>query len=154
MQIRVGTLRFSHGKNLVPISWSDAAAKTRTEKWRKRYMCMHSRELAGKWALILGASSGFGAATARALAGRGMNIFGVHMDRKSTMPMVEELIADLKNTGVQVQFFNFNAADPERRQLVLADIRETVGAEGGVRVLMHSLAFGAFAPFIAEGNTA
>lgn len=115
-------------------------------------MCMQSRELAGKWALILGASSGFGAATARALAGRGMNIFGVHMDRMSTMPMVEELIAELKKTGVQVQFFNFNAADPERRQLVLADIRETVGAEGGVRVLMHSLAFGALRPFIADTN--
>ena len=31
--------------------------------------------LDGRWALVLGASSGFGAATARALAQAGMNIF-------------------------------------------------------------------------------
>ena len=34
------------------------------------------------WALILGASSGFGAATSRALARAGLDIFGVHLDRK------------------------------------------------------------------------
>ena len=33
------------------------------------------------WALILGASSGFGAATSMALARAGMDIFGVHLDR-------------------------------------------------------------------------
>ena len=37
---------------------------------------MGDNQLQGKWALILGASSGFGAATARELAKRGMNIFG------------------------------------------------------------------------------
>ena len=34
------------------------------------------------WALILGVSSGFGEATAVELARAGMNIFGVHMDRR------------------------------------------------------------------------
>ena len=38
------------------------------------------------WALILGASSGFGEATALALAGAGMSIVGVHLDRKATLP--------------------------------------------------------------------
>ncbi len=47
---------------------------------------MSDNSLQGKWALILGASSGFGAATARELASRGMNIFGVHLDMKMTMP--------------------------------------------------------------------
>ena len=37
------------------------------------------------WALILGASSGFGEATSLALARAGMNIFGVHLDRKATL---------------------------------------------------------------------
>ena len=50
---------------------------------------MSSESLKGKWALILGASSGFGEATALAMADAGMNIFGVHLDLKSTMPHVK-----------------------------------------------------------------
>ena len=37
------------------------------------------------WALALGASSGFGEATSLALARAGLNIFGVHLDRKATL---------------------------------------------------------------------
>ena len=40
-----------------------------------------------EWALILGASSGFGEAAALERAGCGMNILGVHLDRKSTWEM-------------------------------------------------------------------
>ena len=40
-------------------------------------------DLSGKWALILGASSGFGAAAALELSRRGVNIAGVHLDRRS-----------------------------------------------------------------------
>ena len=49
---------------------------------------MATEELKGSWALILGASSGFGEATARVLAGKGMHIFGVHLDRKPALPRV------------------------------------------------------------------
>ena len=45
------------------------------------------------WALILGASSGFGAAAAVALARAGVDIIGVHLDRRATMPNVERIIA-------------------------------------------------------------
>jgi NAD(P)-dependent dehydrogenase (short-subunit alcohol dehydrogenase family) len=82
-------------------------------------------------------------------AKKGMNVFGVHLDRKSAMPMVEELIEELKREGVEARFFNVNAADQDRRREVLDEVREVVGPEGGVRVLMHSLAFGILRPFIS-----
>jgi len=47
------------------------------------------------WALILGASSGFGAATSLALARAGLDVFGVHLDRKSTLPNVERLASEI-----------------------------------------------------------
>jgi len=102
----------------------------------------------GQWALILGASSGFGAAACRALAKAGMNIAGVHLDRKATMPGVEALKSELEATGAKVMFFNLNAAPKESRDTVIAAMREA-GIKG-VHVLMHSLAFGALKPFITE----
>ncbi|MCH7774424.1 MAG: SDR family NAD(P)-dependent oxidoreductase, partial [Bacteroidetes bacterium] len=63
------------------------------------------------WALILGASSGFGGATAIRLAKDGYNIFGVHLDRAATMPQVEETIAQIKPAGSDTIYFNINAAD-------------------------------------------
>jgi NAD(P)-dependent dehydrogenase (short-subunit alcohol dehydrogenase family) len=45
------------------------------------------------WARIIGSSSGFGEATSLELARRGVNIFGVHFDRRATLAHVEEVIA-------------------------------------------------------------
>ena len=49
-----------------------------------------------KWALILGASSGFGGASAVELAKHEYNIFGVHLDRQATIPSVQQVIKKLK----------------------------------------------------------
>ena len=76
--------------------------------------------LKGKWALILGASSGFGMAAARELAAAGVNIAGVHLDRKGTLPNVEKLVADLRGQGAETAFFNVNAADDGKRAEVIA----------------------------------
>ncbi|GBD16560.1 Enoyl-[acyl-carrier-protein] reductase [NADPH] FabL [bacterium HR26] len=103
--------------------------------------------IAGTWALILGASSGFGAATARELARAGMHICGVHLDRRSTLPMAEAVIRDVESNGVQALFFNANAADPETRQTVVQALRER---DAKVRVLMHSLAFGTLRNYIED----
>lgn len=107
--------------------------------------------MARRWALILGASSGFGEATARALAGAGYSIFGVHLDRRSTQPHVEEVIREIEGKGVSAKFFNVNAADPEKQSAVLDEIASTAAADEQVDVLMHSLAFGTLATYTGEG---
>lgn len=99
------------------------------------------------WAVILGASSGFGGATARELANAGYNICGVHLDRKNTMPQVEAIQNDVRQAGAEALFFNINASDEEKRQSVIEGLKEQ-GAK--VRVLMHSLAFGTLRNYIDE----
>jgi NAD(P)-dependent dehydrogenase (short-subunit alcohol dehydrogenase family) len=109
--------------------------------------------LAGRWALILGSSSGFGRATALELASRGMNIFGVHLDLKATLPLARQVVTDIEAMGRQVMFFNTNAADSGKRARVLDQMQEKLAAEGGtqhIHLMMHSLAFGTLLPFIAD----
>ncbi len=99
------------------------------------------------WALILGASSGFGEATALELARTGMNIFGVHLDRRDKLPHVEELQEKIRAMGRETQFFNCNASDDEMRQDVIEQMKKKVADPPGVlRVLLHSLAWGSLKP--------
>lgn len=102
------------------------------------------------WALILGASSGFGEATALELARVGMNIAGVHLDRKPTLPHVEEIVSQIRGLGREAFFANANAADPDKRKEILDELEPCLkGASppGTVRVLFHSLSFGSLKPY-------
>jgi enoyl-[acyl-carrier protein] reductase III len=111
-----------------------------------------TQSLEGRWALILGASSGFGAATARALARAGMNIFGVHLDPKRSIDRVREVVAAIEETGHRAVFFNTNAADAAKRAAALDQIESTLedDAADAIHLVMHSLAFGTLLPFIAD----
>jgi len=105
------------------------------------------------WALILGSSSGFGEATALELARRGHNIFGVHLDRRAGIVHVDEIVAKIRAAGREAQFFNVNAADPEKQKEVICAIQaEFQKKPGTVRVLLHSLAFGTLQPLVASEN--
>src|SRR5438874_2391921 len=106
--------------------------------------------MSSKWALILGASSGFGAATSVELARCGYGIFGVHFDLRSTLPNAVRVQDEVKAAGQEAIFFNINAADNEKRATALDAARAHLGADGYVHVLMHSLAFGTLLPFIAD----
>jgi enoyl-[acyl-carrier protein] reductase III len=102
-----------------------------------------------QWALILGASSGFGAACAAELSRAGLNIFGVHLDRKSTMGNVESVIAEIESAGRTAMFFNANAADDEERASIIRAMDQKLAEEHGfVRVMLHSLAFGSVRPYV------
>ena len=106
-----------------------------------------------KWALILGVSSGFGAASAIAFARSGFCIIGVHLDRRATMPNAEKTMAAIQARGQEALFFNANAADPERRAEIIGACRKAVGSgseSSGIGVMLHSLAFGTLKPYIAQ----
>lgn len=132
------------------------------------------------WVLILGSSSGFGAACSKALATAGYNVFGVHLDRAGAMPRVNALIEEIAATGAQVKFWNKNIARDENRLEVLAGIAETLNGKpvdfgglvladennrgaaleilaaalepypGIIRGMLHSVAFGSLQPFVSD----
>ena len=109
-----------------------------------------------RWALILGASSGMGEATALTLAANGYRICGIHLDFRAAIAHVDEVKAKIEALGSEALYFNMNAADDEKRASALATLRERFdrstaeGREPYVRVVMHSLAFGSLVPFLAE----
>jgi enoyl-[acyl-carrier protein] reductase III len=116
-----------------------------------------SSESGQKWALILGASSGFGAAACEALSRNGFNIVGVHLDRRATLPQAEKVMGAIEQAGRRALFFNVNAADPERRAEVILACRREGGeplASAGIGVLLHSLAFGTLKPYFANDREA
>ncbi len=103
------------------------------------------------FALILGASSGFGAAIGEALAKSGYDIAGVHLDRRGTQSAVDESMAAIRAAGREPLFFNTNAAGDEERKAVLDALATRCASSGSkVRVLVHSLAFGTLKPLVAE----
>jgi NAD(P)-dependent dehydrogenase (short-subunit alcohol dehydrogenase family) len=106
-----------------------------------------------KWALILGASSGFGAACSVALARHGFDIVGVHLDRRVTVAGAEKIISEIRAFGRQAVFFNVNAADPQRRSEVIRSCRGVLEAKTGhvgFRSMLHSLAFGTLKHYISS----
>jgi len=103
----------------------------------------------GQSAVILGASSGFGEAAALELAKAGLDIVGIHLDRKSTLPNAERIIKEIEKHGRKALFFNVNAAD-EAKQNEIADELEKNGVR--VKVLIHSLAFGTLKPLVAQNS--
>jgi NAD(P)-dependent dehydrogenase (short-subunit alcohol dehydrogenase family) len=102
-----------------------------------------------RWALILGASSGFGEANCLELAAAGYDIFGVHLDRKQGLAHVAEIVDSIVARKRRAHFFNINAADHEKRRETIASMAAAAG-EAPVRVVLHSLAFGTLKPYVAD----
>ncbi len=108
-----------------------------------------------EWAIILGASSGFGEATSIELSKIGFNIIGVHFDRRENLPQVEEVIKKIKENRVEALFFNMNAADPKNREYILNEVEKKFkedNEENSIFVVLHSIAFGTLRKFIDENK--
>ena len=100
-----------------------------------------------KWAIILGCSTGHGAATAKQLASEGYGIIGFHLARgpiKKDALKLQEEISNINND--KVQFWNANAADKDIMLEKMIDIKRII-KDGEVKLLMHSIAFGSTTNF-------
>ncbi|MBL8604473.1 MAG: SDR family oxidoreductase [Myxococcales bacterium] len=112
--------------------------------------------LRDQFAIVLGASSGFGEAISLRLAEAGMHIVGVHLDRRSTLGHVEEIKEKIAAMGREAWFFNLNAADEVKRRSTLDAVAEKIAARGRgetVKVLVHSLAFGSLRGLVPPRET-
>jgi enoyl-[acyl-carrier protein] reductase III len=103
-----------------------------------------------KWALVLGVSSGLGAASARQLSLDGFDIAGVHRDRSSALDGVTEVKRCVERNGRRVLLFNCNACDAEQRAQVISALAAEL-EQNSIHVLLHSLSFGVLRPFLGPG---
>ena len=103
-----------------------------------------------EWVLLLGGSTGHGAATAKKLAGDGYGIIAFHFDRGDAKKIAEETIAEVNQlSNGRCHYFNRNAASEETIDEYLPKISEiTKGAS--LKLLLHSIAFGTTTNFFGE----
>jgi enoyl-[acyl-carrier protein] reductase III len=102
-----------------------------------------------EWALILGASSGMGLATARKLAQHGLNLCLVYRTRKLDLESIESDFQKIKNdNGVQVIHFNLDATRPEKREEVISALGFQ-SEYSRIKVLVHSIAKGNLKPMVS-----
>jgi NAD(P)-dependent dehydrogenase (short-subunit alcohol dehydrogenase family) len=102
------------------------------------------------WCLVLGASSGFGAAASIAFAKAGLDVVGVHLDRRATLPNAEAVVKAIESFGRRAHFFNVNAVDASKRAETVEELRAATSDGPGIRVLLHSIAFGTLKPLVAR----
>jgi len=102
------------------------------------------------WGLILGGSSGFGLATAHALARHGMHLVIVHRDRRGALGRIEPEFERIRACGVDLATFNADALEASVRGRILDEIATRLGDRGRLRVMLHSIAFGNLKLIAAE----
>ncbi len=101
------------------------------------------------YALILGASSGFGEAVSLELASIGFNIIGVHMDRGAGLKKAQQIVSKIEGYGVEARFYNMNAASEKKRREVVEELTSDFNdTDKKIKILLHSLAFGSLAPYL------
>ena len=103
-----------------------------------------------QWVLLLGGSTGHGAATAKRLAKDGYGVIAFHFDRGEAKKIAEETITEVnKLTGGRCHYFTTNAAAEETMDKFLPQIKKITGEEP-IKLLLHSIAFGTTTNFFGE----
>ena len=103
-----------------------------------------------EWVLLLGGSTGHGAATAKRLAKDGYGIIAFHFDRGEAKKIAMDTIKEVEElTEGRCHYFNTNAASEETMDKYIPKIKEiTKGSP--LKLLLHSIAFGTTTNFFGE----
>jgi len=103
-----------------------------------------------EWVLLLGGSTGHGAATAKRLASDGYGIIAFHFDRGDAKKVAEETISKVRElTNDRCHYFNTNATSEEAMDKYIPQIKEITKGEP-LKLLLHSIAFGTTTNFFGE----
>jgi 3-oxoacyl-[acyl-carrier protein] reductase len=102
-----------------------------------------SRSIEGKVALVTGAASGIGRATARLFADEGAAVVVTDVNAEG----VRTVVGEIEAAGRTAAGWTLDVTDAERIQLV---VREAVGRFGGIDILVNNAGASLIAPVLAE----
>ena len=106
-----------------------------------------------EWAIILGASSGLGLATAKKLAKEGLNLSLIYRARKSDVASVEAEFETIASANkVKLLHFNKDVVKPGNREFILTELQHAMLENGKVKCLVHSIAKGNLKPMTSNGD--
>ena len=104
-----------------------------------------------EWAIILGASSGLGLATAKKLAAHGLNLCLVYRARKADLDLIQQTFHQISSeNNINLIHFNVDASRDEKRLEVIDSLIQQMGTTGAVKVLVHSIAKGNLKPMQSD----
>jgi NAD(P)-dependent dehydrogenase (short-subunit alcohol dehydrogenase family) len=105
---------------------------------------------AGQWAVVLGASSGTGAAIATEMArSRGLDVFGVHRGRY--LEQAQQVEREVAAVGRRILMHRADASTPEGAAQG-AEALLAVAGPRSVKLFVHSLASGSVGHFVSGGE--
>ena len=100
------------------------------------------------WTVILGGSSGLGLASAKKLASEGMNICIIHRNSCAEMEVINKEFLFFEDQNIQYLTLNKDILNPIIQQDIISELKVTLGDNGKVRCLLHSIAKGNLKPMI------
>lgn len=103
-----------------------------------------------QWVLLLGGSTGHGAAIAKKLALEGYGIIAFHFDRGEAKKIAQNNIDDLKKiTNGNCHYFNTNATSEDAMNEYIPKIKDITNGRP-LKLLLHSIAFGTTTNFFGD----
>ena len=90
-----------------------------------------SRSIEGKVAIITGAASGMGRATARLFADEGAKVAAIDIQEEA----LQQVVTEIKEAGLTAEAWTLDLADPDAIKKVIADVADTFG---GIDILVNN----------------